>query len=161
MCKYKYNQRVGNITLYVRDADQKTIERCKQMLEEESRSLSEFFAQAAADYVETRRTAEPEEIILHGDGGKKIFRGHTLYREDHQGNQIGVFFTAKRQIACWMHTPGAAHGGTDSFQVYPTLTKFFEENPWLEERRGQAVTTQIKVAYQKFSSQTLVEYLDI
>src|SRR6516164_5134087 len=103
---YAHTMRMGNLNLYIRDTDQPLFARLKTMLQNEGRSTAEFFAEAAAQYVDSRTKAEPGEIELLGFGPKRVFTGRTLYRHQTRDDDLGVFLTAKGSIAYWYCCPG-------------------------------------------------------
>lgn len=58
---------MANITLYIRDKDKKTIEECKRILEDDGRTLSQFFVRAAAIYVRSKNGSENEITRASGN----------------------------------------------------------------------------------------------
>jgi hypothetical protein len=147
---------MGNINIYVRDADVAIFERAKKMLEQDGRNISEFVAEAAKRYVDSK-TTEPDDIDVEGSGRKRIFKGHTLYWDDEPGCETGVFLTAKRKIAYWYWN------GSDpeTFEIYDTLDELWEEQDWLNKKNYRNVKTEIEAQYIWLTKEEIVERLDI
>jgi hypothetical protein len=148
-----------NLNIYIKESDEAIIERLKQMLLKEERSVSEFVADAAKDYVESR--GEPEDIELEGEGVKRVFKGSELYWEKTRDSELGVFLTAKGQIAYWSYVPYAiGDGDKEEFEVYETLDEFLEED-WINEKRNKSIKAAVQREYAALTSRTVVERLDI
>jgi hypothetical protein len=127
------------------------------MLEKEGRSMSEFLAEAAANYVEAR-DREPEEIVLEGYSGKKIFKGHELYRREDSDSETGVFLTAKGNIVYWSLLPRAVHEeDQEKFEVYDNLEQLWEQQGWIKPH----MRSKIQREYATLTNQPIVERLDI
>jgi hypothetical protein len=131
------------------------------MLQNEGRSTAEFFAEAAAQYVDSRTKAEPGEIELLGFGPKRVFTGRTLYRHQTRDDDLGVFLTAKGSIAYWYCCPGALDGVKETFTVFDTLDDLWEQEDWLNKKNMKDVKQQIQQEYIALTHQPIVERLDI
>jgi hypothetical protein len=152
---------MASLNLYIRDADEVVFERLKKMLEKEGRSISEFMAEAANRYVDSKTVTE-EEIEIEGNGVKRIFTGHTLYWRADGDSELGVFLTAKGKIAFWYFVPRAINPEeAEEFEVYETLDELWEEQDWLQERKQRYIKQSIEQEYAARTGEPLVERLDI
>jgi hypothetical protein len=151
---------MARINLYIRDVDEPLITRFREALEKRNVSMSEFLVDAAKHYLDT--SSDPEEIVLEGLAGKRVFKGNCLYWHEDRDVETGVYLTAKGAIAYWHCCPRAINAHErEVFEVYDDLDELFQEQDWLEERRQRATKQEIQQTYADITGRRVVEHLDI
>jgi hypothetical protein len=147
---------MGSKNLYVKDSDLQLFGKLEKQLEQQGKSLSEFVADTARNFVEVNE--KTQEVELQGAVRKRIFKGQQLYWDEGALIQTGVFYTPKGSFVYWSYS----YGDREKFGVYGSLSQLHDDNQRdFEGAQGEAIWSQIEEAYAELMGQQIVERLDI
>jgi hypothetical protein len=142
--------------LYTKDSDLEIFGKMEKLLEQQGKSVSEFFADTARNFVEANERTD--EIELQGATRKRIFKGQQLYWDEGALIQTGVFYTPKGSFVYWSYS----YGDRERFGVYGSLSQLRADNHRdLEGDQGEATWKQVEEAHAELMGQEIVERLDI
>jgi len=142
--------------LDVKDSVLELFGKLEKQLGQQGKSLSEFFADTARNFVEVNE--QTREVELQGAVRKRIFKGQQLYWDEGALIQTGVFYTPKGSFVYWSYS----YGAREKFGVYGSLSQLYDDNHQdFEGEQGGIIWNQIEEACAELMGQQIVEYLDI